>query len=66
MVKNPRLTFLDTLFSRPLLSSLYLSLKWPQLKKKWPQLVVKSNFVFNGPSYVLADCLHQNFAGIRK
>ena len=33
MVKNPRLTFLDTLFSRPLLSSLYLSLKWPKLKK---------------------------------
>ena len=55
MVKIPRLSFLDTLFSRPLLSSLYLSLKWPQLKKKWPQLVVKSNFVFNGPSYVMAD-----------
>ena len=70
-MKSPRLTlFLTTKSNTLLVKSVLMSKngrsckKWQKLKKNGRSWFVKSNSLFNSTSYMLADCLHPNFAEI--
>ena len=70
-MKSPRLTlFLTTKSNTLLVKSVLMSKngrsckKWQKLKKNGRSWFVKSNSLFNSTSYMLADCLHPNFAQI--
>ena len=68
-MKSPRLTlFLTTKSNTLLVKSVLMSKngrsckKWQKLKKNGRSWFIKSNSLFNSTSYMLADCLHPNFA----